>query len=131
MARPLRIEYAGAVYHVMARGNQGCRIFADDQDRRRFLETLGEACGKAGWRIHACVLMANHLMTLPKGAPEKTVLAWWLRERTVVSLRWVGQALAMGHYTRVTQAVSRMKLKPARKLQTLKGRLLKAEGKHA
>ena len=131
MARPLRIEYAGAFYHVMARGNQGRVNFADDQDRRRCLETPGEACGKAGWRIHAYVLMVNHLKELPKGAPEKTVLVRWLRERTVVSLRWVGRALAMGHYTRVTQAVRRMKRKPARKLQALKRRLLRAEGKHA
>jgi len=329
MARPLRIEYAGAVYHVMARGNHGQSLFADDQDRRRFLETVGEACGKTSWRIHAFVLMSNHyhllvetpegnlvagmkwlqgaytqryngrhkvfghlfqgrykavvidgnspgyfevvgtyihlnparaglirigqeplkgyrwssypwylsrqgpewlcrervleglglrendrkayeaylesrvlelglkagrqeleekwralrrgwyvggedflekvraklgaivagkqreshsggakrahgeaaaqallarglaalgmktqdLGKLPKGAPEKTVLAWWLRERTVVSLRWVGQRLGMGHYSRVTQAVGRMKSQPARKLQALKRRL--------
>ena len=51
MARPLRIEYVGAVYHVMARGNQGQPIFRDDKDRRRFLETLGEAAEKTGWRI--------------------------------------------------------------------------------
>ncbi|MDP4114369.1 MAG: transposase, partial [Bacillota bacterium] len=60
MARPLRIEYAGALYHVMARGNQGHSIFADDKDRSRFLETLGEACEKTGWAIHAYVLMGNH-----------------------------------------------------------------------
>ena len=60
MARPLRIEYAGAVCHVMARGNQGQPIFRDDEDRRGFLATLGEACGKTGWRIHAYVLMGNH-----------------------------------------------------------------------
>jgi hypothetical protein len=59
MARPLRIEYVGAVYHVMARGNQGRPIFGDDQDRRRFLETLGEACGKPGWQIHIPDLMVN------------------------------------------------------------------------
>ena len=339
MARPLRIEYAGAVYHVMARGNQGRAIFHDDQDRRRFLETLGEACEKTGWRVHAYVLMGNHyhllvetpegnlvagmkwlqgtytqrhngrhkvfghlfqgrykavvidgqapayfevvgtyihlnparaglirigqerlrryrwssypwylkpagqgppwlrrgrvlaglglkekdrkgyeshmesrvlelglkagrrdleekwralrrgwyvggepflgqlkeklgavvagrrreshsggarrahgetaaralltrglaalelsrsgLADLPKGAPEKTVLAWWLRRRTAVSLRWVGQTLAMGHYTRVTQAVSRMNRKPGRKLEQLKRRLLNWEEKTA
>src|SRR5580658_3582231 len=335
MARPLRIEYAGAVYHVMARGNQGQAIFRDDKDRQRFLETLGEACEKTGWRVHAYVLMGNHyhllvetpegnlvagmkwlqgtytqrhnarhrvfghlfqgrykavvidnqsagyfevvgtyihlnparaglieigkeplrryrwssypwylkpagqgplwlrrervlealrltekdrkgyeaymesrvlelglkagrqeleerwrslrrgwyvggagfldqlkgklgailtgkkreshsggarrahgetaalallasglaalelgrsdLARLPKGAPEKTVLAWWLRERKTVSLRWVGQTLAMGHYTRVTQAVSRMKRRPGRKLEAMKQRLLKTE----
>jgi REP element-mobilizing transposase RayT len=335
MARPLRIEYAGAVYHVMARGNQGQPIFRDDQDRRRFLETLEEACRKTGWRVHAYVLMGNHyhllvetpegnlvagmkwlqgtytqrhnrrhkvsghlfqgrykavvidsqspayfevvatyihlnparaglirpgqdplrrypwssypwylkparqgpswlrrdrvleglrlgeknrrayeayiesrmlelglkagrqeleeqwralrwgwyvggegffdkikeelatalagkkreshsggarrahgetaarthlarglaalglrladLEGLPKGAPEKSALAWWLREQTTVSLRWVGQTLAMGHYTRVTQAVSRLRRKPGRKLEKLKRRLLNLE----
>ena len=330
MARPLRIEYCGAVYHVMARGNQGQPIFRDDKDRWRFLETLGEAAEKTGWRIHAYVLMGNHyhllvetpegnlvagmkwlqgaytqryngrhkvfghlfqgrykavvvdgsapgyfevvstyihlnparaglvrigqeplkgyhwssypwylsrsggppwlcrervmagagfaeeeregyetymesralelklkqgcreleakwkalrrgwyvggegffetlktkltallagkkreshsggaqrahgaaaaekllvaglaafglsrqdLAELPKSAPEKTVLAWWLRERTTVSLRWVSQELAMGHYTRVTQAVSRLKRKPGKKLEKLKRQL--------
>jgi REP element-mobilizing transposase RayT len=53
MARPLRVEYPGATYHVMARGNQGRATFKDDRDRQRFLETLGEACDKTGWRIHA------------------------------------------------------------------------------
>ncbi len=60
MARPLRIQYPGAVYHVMARGNGGQNIFQDDKDRRCFLETLGEACEKTGWKIHAYVLMRNH-----------------------------------------------------------------------
>jgi len=58
MARPLRIEYAGAVYHVMARGDHGQAIFRDDKDRERFLETVGETCAKTGWRIHAYVLTA-------------------------------------------------------------------------
>jgi REP element-mobilizing transposase RayT len=339
MARPLRIEYAGAVYHVMARGNQGLPIFWDDQDRQRFLETVGEACEKTGWRVHAYVLMGNHyhllvetpegnlvagmkwlqgaytqrfngrhkvfghlfqgrykavvidgnspgyfevvstyihlnparaglirigkeslkryrwssypgylsrsgprpswlcrervlaglglvegdckryeayiesralelrlkegrqdleekwkalrrgwyvggegfleklksklgtmvagkkteshsggakrahgeaaaqrllmdglvalglaqsdLAGLPKNAPEKTVLAGWLRERTTVSLHWVSEELAMGHYTRVTQAISRMKRKPAKKLQQLKRQLLQTEKQDA
>ncbi len=51
MARPLRIEYPGAVYHVMARGNQGRPLFKDDKDRKRFLETLEESCQKRGWKI--------------------------------------------------------------------------------
>jgi hypothetical protein len=37
----------------MARGNQGRDIYADDRDRKLWLETLGEACAKTGWRIHA------------------------------------------------------------------------------
>ena len=71
------------------------------------------------------------LPRLPKGAPEKTVLAWWLRGRTTVSLRWVGQKLAMGQYTRVTQAVSRMSRSPTRKLKQLKQRLLSREKRNA
>ena len=70
MARPLRIQYPGAVYHVMARGNQGRPIFKDDKDRERFLETLQESCQKTGWLIHAYVLMANHyhlLVETPEG----------------------------------------------------------------
>ena len=42
MARPLRVEFPGAVYHVMARGNERKSIFLDDQDRKRFLTTLSE-----------------------------------------------------------------------------------------
>jgi len=333
MARPLRIEFPGAVYHVMARGNQGRPIFQDDKDRRCFLETLGEAGEKTGCRVHAYVLMGNHyhllldtpegnlvagmkwlqgvytqrynshhrlfghlfqgrykavivdgqdkacfsvvstyihlnparaglirigeeklkqyrwssypwylnranqgpvwlcrervmgslgfsptegkgyeayiesrvlelgmeagrkeleeewkglrrgwylggesflehlkgrlagavkayrreslsgpakkthdeaaaerwlaagakelgvdlgrLEELPKGAPQKLALAWWLRERTTVSLRWVSERLGMGHYTRVTQAISRMRRKPGRKLEGMKRQLLK------
>jgi REP element-mobilizing transposase RayT len=80
MARPLRIEYPGATYHVMARGNQGRAIFQDDPDRQRFLETLGEACDKTGWRIHAFVLMGNHYHALAE-TPEANLVAGmkWLQ----------------------------------------------------
>jgi REP element-mobilizing transposase RayT len=60
MPRPLRIQYPGAAYHIMARGNHGKTVFRDDKDFRRFLETLEEACAKTGWLIHAYVLMSNH-----------------------------------------------------------------------
>jgi hypothetical protein len=50
------MQYAGAVYHVMARGEWGHVIFANDADRSRFLETLAEACQKTGWQAHACLL---------------------------------------------------------------------------
>jgi hypothetical protein len=53
MARKLRVQYPGAIYHVMSRGNRRERIFVGDQDRRRFLQTLGEACQKTGWQVHA------------------------------------------------------------------------------
>jgi hypothetical protein len=54
----------------MARGNHGQKILQDDRDRHRFPETLGEACMKTGFRIHACVLMGNYyhlLLQTPEG----------------------------------------------------------------
>ena len=72
MARAIRIEYAGAAYHVMARGNQGQAIFADDLDRKLWLETLAEACEKTGWRIHAWVMMGNHYHLLAKTNSKTT-----------------------------------------------------------
>jgi REP element-mobilizing transposase RayT len=60
MARKLRVQYSGAIYHVMNRGDRREPIFKDDQDRQRFLATLGEACVKTGWEIHAYCLMSNH-----------------------------------------------------------------------
>lgn len=60
MARGIRIEYGGAYYHVMARGNRREPIFRDDTDRSFFIETLGQACERTGWKVHAWVLMSNH-----------------------------------------------------------------------
>jgi REP element-mobilizing transposase RayT len=60
MARSIRIEHPGALYHVMARGNRRGRIYRDDDDRRFFLSAMGEACERTGWRVHAWVLMSNH-----------------------------------------------------------------------
>jgi len=80
MARPLRIEFAGALYHVMARGNQRQVVFRDDRDYHRFLETLGQACQKTGWRIHAYVLLGNHYHLLLE-TPEANLVAGmkWLQ----------------------------------------------------
>src|SRR5271163_5041829 len=60
MARKLRVQYPGAIYHVMNRGDRRERIFKDEGDRKLFLETLDEACGKTGWQVHAWCLMPNH-----------------------------------------------------------------------
>jgi REP element-mobilizing transposase RayT len=105
-------------------------------DRQCFLNTLGEACEKTGWEIHACVLMGNHdhlLLRAPAAnlvadAPEKVALAWWLRRRTTVSLRWGSGRLGMGHYTRVTQAVGRRERRPGRRLAQLQRQLLRLNG---
>ncbi|MDA3932750.1 MAG: transposase [Gammaproteobacteria bacterium] len=60
MARPLRIEFEGAHYHVMARGNAGADIFLNAQDRQVFVENLGRVCMRFHWRIWAWCLMRNH-----------------------------------------------------------------------
>jgi len=60
MPRKPRVEYAGALYHVMDRGDRSEAIFRDDGDRELFLRTLGQACERTGWRVHAYVLMNNH-----------------------------------------------------------------------
>ncbi len=60
MPRQLRIQYEGAIYHLMNRGDRREEIFRDDEDRENFLQTLGVACEKTGWRVHAYCLMSNH-----------------------------------------------------------------------
>ncbi len=90
MARPLRIEFAGALYHVMARGNQRQVIFHDAKDYSRFLETLGEACQKTGWRIHAYVLMSNHYHLLLE-TPEANLVA---------GMKWLQGTYTQRHNTR-------------------------------
>jgi putative transposase len=60
MARPLRIEYPGAVYHVTSRGNAGQAIFRNDEDRATFLSTLDFVVSRQGWLCHAYCLMSTH-----------------------------------------------------------------------
>jgi REP element-mobilizing transposase RayT len=58
--RPLRIQYPGALYHLMSRGDRREAIFLDDADRNEFLRTLGQAIVKMRWQLHAYCLMSNH-----------------------------------------------------------------------
>lgn len=60
MARPLRLEYEGAWYHVMNRGAGHCTIFHDDAQRQRFLDLLGDILERFGVETHAWCLMGNH-----------------------------------------------------------------------
>lgn len=62
MARAMRIEYPGAVYHITSRGNDRRDIFLDDDDRREFLELLGEVVRRFGWIVTAYTLMTNHYL---------------------------------------------------------------------
>src|SRR3954454_7778817 len=90
MPRSLRIEYPGAFYHVMARGNGRANVFRDDGDRSLFLQTLDEACGRAGWRVHAWVLMSNHYHLVLQ-TPEPTL---------VVGMQWLQNAYTRRFNTR-------------------------------
>jgi REP element-mobilizing transposase RayT len=70
MARPLRIEFPGAVYHVTARGNARADIFHSDNDRETFLKILGQVVSRCNWLCHAYCLMGNHyhlLIETPEG----------------------------------------------------------------
>lgn len=60
MARPIRIEYAGALYHVTARGNAQQSVYLMDADRIHFLNLLEQVCDDRHWRCHAYCLMSNH-----------------------------------------------------------------------
>jgi REP element-mobilizing transposase RayT len=60
MARPLRIQYPGAVYHITCRGNERKDIFKDDVDRKTFLKILSESGKIYSIKIYAYVLMSNH-----------------------------------------------------------------------
>ena len=80
MARRLRVEFSGAIYHLINRGDRREDIFRDDQDRQRFLETLGEACAKTNWLVHVFCLMRNHFHLVVE-TPQPNLVAgmkWFL-----------------------------------------------------
>ena len=60
MARPLRIEFAGALYHVTSRGDGQEDIYLDDSDREVYLDVLADVKKRFNWTIHAYCLMSNH-----------------------------------------------------------------------
>ena len=60
MSRPLRLDHAGAIWHITSRGNEKREIFRDAEDRRELLRVLDHVVEVARWRIHAYVLMGNH-----------------------------------------------------------------------
>jgi putative transposase len=60
MARKLRLEFPGALYHVINRGNYRADVFAAERTKEAFAACVFEACAKADWRLHAYVIMRNH-----------------------------------------------------------------------
>jgi REP element-mobilizing transposase RayT len=102
MPRHLRIEYPGAIYHVINRGDRQEDIFRDDEDRHRFISTLGETCQKTRWQVHAWCLMRNHFHLVIE-TPEANLVAgmkWLLGVYTIrfnLRHKWCGHLFA-GRY---------------------------------
>lgn len=96
MARPLRYEAAGAVYHVMARGDGGKDVFKDDKDRFAWTDLLEKAHGRFGWRVHAWVLMGNHFHLLLE-TPEANLVAGMKWMLGVFSQGWNRRRGRRGH----------------------------------
>jgi REP-associated tyrosine transposase len=82
MPRPSRLQLAGGVYHVVSRGNRQQAIFCDEIDYARFLELLGAAVSRFGWRCHTYCLMPNHFHLVVE-TPEANISAGmqWLNGR--------------------------------------------------
>src|ERR1043166_7336557 len=87
MPRKLRLEFPGAIYHVMSRGDQREDIFLCDVDRYDFLKTLAEACRKADWQVHAFCLMRNHYHLVVE-TPNPNLVAGmaWLQSSYTIRL---------------------------------------------
>jgi REP element-mobilizing transposase RayT len=81
----MRVEYPGAIYHVMSRGDRCEDIFLDDVDRQDFLKTLAEACQKTGFQVHAYCLMRNHFHLVLETPNANLVagMAWLLSTYTI------------------------------------------------
>jgi len=96
MPRQVRIEFDGAYYHLMCRGDRREAIYQDDQDRERFLSTLGETVGRTGWRVHAYVLMSNHYHLLVETPMPNLVrgMTWF---QTTYTVRYNARHRLSGH----------------------------------
>jgi putative transposase len=81
------VQYPGAIYHLMSRGDRREDIFLDDVDRYDFLKTLAEACQKTSWQVHAYCLMKNHFHLVVE-TPEANLVEGmrWLQSTYTIRL---------------------------------------------
>ena len=80
MARKLRIQFEGALYHVINRGNYRRDVFSSPGAAQAFVELLGEALPRFGWRLHAFVIMRNHYhLALETPVPNLVDGMHWLQ----------------------------------------------------
>ncbi len=96
MARPIRFQYPGAIYHVMARGDGGKAVFETDDDRKSFVSRLGQVCASHGWRVHAWVLMGNHFHLLLE-TPQANLVSGMQWLLGTFSQGWNRARLRRGH----------------------------------
>jgi putative transposase len=83
MPRRARLDAEGALHHVIVRGINRADLFADDIDRKKFLERLGEVMGETGFSVHAFAIMRNHVHILVRSgatglsAAMRKLLTWY------------------------------------------------------
>jgi REP element-mobilizing transposase RayT len=77
MSRPWRIEYKGALYHLLSRGNERSDIFMSDKDRSNFLDAVGEMSERFAIDVSAYVLMDYHLLVRTRRANLKKAIQWF------------------------------------------------------
>ncbi len=96
MARPLRIEYSGAMYHVTSRGNARKFIFKNDKDRRTFLFLLESVIERNHWLCHAYCLMNNHYHLVVE-TPDGNLSKGMRQLNGVYTMRFNNQHHSVGH----------------------------------
>jgi putative transposase len=135
MPRKLRVEYPGAIYHVMSRGNRRQDIFLDDVDRHDFLKTLAEGCQKTGWQVHAFCLMSNHYHVVLE-TPNANLVAGmtWLQSAYTIRLnsrhKLIGHVLSGRYKSQLVEGSGNGYLRTACDyvhLNPVRARLLKPE----
>ncbi len=89
MARPLRLEFEGAIYHVTSRGNALDAIFFADHDREEFLKILGKVVERYGWLCHGYCLMSNHYHLLIE-TPDAN-LSQGMRQLNGIYTQWINR----------------------------------------
>lgn len=96
MSRPLRIQYAGALYHVTSRGNERKPIYREDADFQLFLDTLTEVCDRFNWVIHSFCLMTNHYHLVVE-TPDANLSAGMRQLNGVYTVRFNRKRGRVGH----------------------------------
>ena len=96
MARPLRLEFPGAVYHITARGDRKEAIFEDDNDRLAFIERLAREVNQQGWLLYAFCLMDNHYHLLLE-TPEPNLVRGMRRLNGVYTQAFNRRHSRVGH----------------------------------